>query len=309
MKKYFIGINWIEETTPILHIKDFDNNNDEFINIPNDIDLEFLNRKVCIGTINPYTREYFSCDSIIDGNESQCNKCKYKFDFYKCVRCHGDDCYAKSLDVLKYCDTPHYVYLTYFFGNKIKVGTASEIRKNDRLLEQGAIFSMFIAKTPTGKLSRIIEKEIMNLGITGAVTTSYKMNNIVDPTYSYDEIMFELKKEYQNVIKNIPEEYKQYIINPEIIYHSKIEKNIQTKMLLENEQISLFEMEKFKTAEYSIIKNFNNIKGKYLFAIGKIIALENKGVIYLLDTKKIEGFLFDFKSLNLSDEIVRRNVR
>lgn len=301
MKKYFIGIKWKDETTPIFHIKDFNNNNDEFINIPNEIDLEFLNQKVCIGSINPYTREYFGCDSIIDGNESQCIKCKYKFDFYKCVRCHGNDCYVKNLDVLKYCDTPHFVYLTYFFGNKIKVGTASEIKKNDRLLEQGALFSMFIAKTPTGKLARIIEKEIMNLGITGAVTTSYKMNNIIDSTYSYDEIMFKLKKEYQNVIEKIPKEYKKYIINPEIIYHSEIEKNIKSKMLLENEQISLFEMEKFKKAEYIIIKDFNCIKGKYLFAIGKIIALEHEGIIYLLDTKKIEGFLFDFKSLYLSD--------
>lgn len=50
------------------------------------------------------------------------------YDFYKCVKCHGDNCYAKNKDVLKYCNSPHYVYLAYFNGNKIKVGTASEIK-------------------------------------------------------------------------------------------------------------------------------------------------------------------------------------
>lgn len=309
MRKYFIGIKWKNEMTPILHLKDFDSNVDEFIEVPSEINIEFLNKKICIGTTNPYTREYFSCDNIIESNESQCPKCKYKFDFYKCVRCHGDECFVKNPDVLKYCNTPHYVYLTYFFGNKVKVGTASEMKKTARLLEQGALFSMFIAKTPTGKLARIIEKEIMNLGISGAVTTSYKMNNIMDTTYSYDEIMSKLKDEYQIIIEKLSEEYRHYIIDPEIIYHSDIENVIHDKMIINDEQISLFEVNKPKIANYSIVKNFHNIKGKYLFAIGKIIALENNGLIFLLDTKKIEGLLFDFKNLNLSDENVRGNVR
>ena len=101
------------------------------------------------------------------------------FDFYKCVRCHGNDCYVKNGDVLKYCNTPHYVYLAYFPNGKIKVGTASEIKKYNRLLEQGAVFSISTAKTPTGKIARQIEKNIIDNGITGAVTTTYKMKNIV----------------------------------------------------------------------------------------------------------------------------------
>ena len=42
---------------------------------------------------------------------------------------------------------------------KLKVGTASEIKKYERLLEQGALFSILIAKTPTGKIARVIEKK------------------------------------------------------------------------------------------------------------------------------------------------------
>ena len=179
MKKYFVGLCWDEEYKPCFHFKDYEFGLDEFIGIPQELLIERIDQKICIGTINPYTREYISCNNIIEDSSSQCNHCKYMFDFYKCVRCHGDDCSVKNGDVLKYCNTPHYVYLAYFPNGKIKVGTASEIKKYNRLLEQGAIFSIFIAKTPTGKIARQIEKNIIDNGITGAVTTTYKMKNIV----------------------------------------------------------------------------------------------------------------------------------
>jgi hypothetical protein len=165
MKKYFIGIIWKDETTPLLHLKDYTTYKDEYIDVPNNFNIELINKKICLGTINPYTRQYISCNNLVDNSQVQCDKCKYMYDFYKCVKCHGDNCYAKNKDVLKYCNSPHYVYLAYFNGNKIKVGTASEIKKYERLLEQGALFSILIAKTPTGKIARVIEKIIIDYNL------------------------------------------------------------------------------------------------------------------------------------------------
>ena len=34
-----------------------------------------------------------------------------------------------------------------------------------------------------------------------------------------------------------------------------------------------------------------------MFAVGKILALENNGVIELVDTKKMEGCLYEFKNV------------
>ena len=214
MKKYFLGLCWNEKYKPYIHLKDYESGLDEFIDIPQELLIERINQKICIGTINPYTREYISCNNIIEDSSSQCNHCKFMFDFYKCVRCHGDDCYVKNGDVLKYCNTPHYVYLAYFPNGKIKVGTASEIKKYNRLLEQGAIFSIFIAKTPTGKIARQIEKNIIDNGITGAVTTTYKMKNIV---FDSEEklIRKELIEKYKDILKLFAGDNKKYLIEPE----------------------------------------------------------------------------------------------
>ena len=225
MKKYFLGLCWNEKYKPYIHLKDYESGFDEFIDIPQELLIERINQKICIGTINPYTREYISCNNIIEDSSSQCNHCKFMFDFYKCVRCHGDDCYVKNGDVLKYCNTPHYVYLAYFPNGKIKVGTASEMKKYNRLLEQGAIFSIFIAKTPTGKIARQIEKNIIDNGITGAVTTTYKMKNIV---FDSEEklIRKELIEKYKDILKLFAGDNKKYLIEPEFNSFNEIKDKI-----------------------------------------------------------------------------------
>ena len=56
MKKYFIGIIWKDETTPLLHLKDYTTYKDEYIDVPNNFNIELINKKICLGTINPYTK-------------------------------------------------------------------------------------------------------------------------------------------------------------------------------------------------------------------------------------------------------------
>lgn len=296
MKKYFVGLCWNKEYKPYFHLKDYESGLDEFIDIPQELLIERLNQKICIGTINPYTREYISCNNIIDDNSSQCNRCKYMFDFYKCVRCHGNDCYVKNEDVLKYCNTPHYVYLAYFSNEKIKVGTASEEKKYNRLLEQGAIFSIFIAKTPTGKIARQIEKNIIDNGITGAVTTTYKMKNIV---FDKDErlIRKELMEKYKDILNLFAGDNKKYLIEPEFNSFSKIKDKIDNNMLSLNMQVNLFDEENKRIKPYIIKKELNRIFGEYLFCIGKVLAVGNNGTIELIDTKKMEGYLFEFENI------------
>ena len=303
MKKYFIGLCWDETLKPYFHLKDFESGLEEYTDIPYEFFVERINQKICIGTINPYTREYITCDNMIEDNQAQCDRCKYMYDFYKCVRCHGENCYVKNQDVLKYCNTPHYVYLAYFPNKKIKVGTASEVKKYNRLLEQGALFSIFIAKTPTGKIARQIEKNIIDNGISGAVTTAYKMKNTI---FKDDE--FSIKKEliekYKEILKYVSDENKDYLIEPEFNSFNNIKDNIDNNMLSESIQFNLFNEESKRIKPYIIKKEFERISGTYLFCIGKILAIENDGIIELIDTKKLEGHLFEFKNIkNLTTHV------
>ena len=298
MKKYFLGLVWVDKDHPVMHLKDYFNSNDEYFCVPDTFDFEKFSTKVCCGSINPLTREYFACRKIINKDQSQCYSCMHKYDFFNCIKCHGQECTAKDNEVISYCNTPHYVYLAYFSKDKIKVGTASEIRKHDRLLEQGAIFSIFIAKTPTGKIAREIEKEIIDNGITGSVTTLFKMKNLIFDE-SMEDVKNELIKYYQLITRIVSKENSIYLIYPEFNCFTSILDKVKKHMLSETNQIDLFCMQSSKVNEHKILKDSSHVVGDFLFAVGKIIALSNDGVIQLCDSKKWEGFLVDFKNTTM----------
>ncbi len=298
MKKYFIGILWQDQITPIIHLKDYYTNEDEYVCMPDEFELEIKNKKICTGTINPYTREYVSCSNPVEKGETQCSRCKYLYDFYKCVRCHGDKCNVNNVDVLNYCNSNHYVYLAYFNGGKIKVGTASEAKKYDRLLEQGALSAIFIAKTPTGKIARTIEKEIIDSGVNGMVTTNYKMKNIILVNNDQAIILKQLFDKHKDILKIVTSELQEYLIEPEVNVFTALNDKIKNNMLIENTQINLFEQSSNEVKQYVIKKDFHFLSGKYLFALGKILAIEKNGTVELIDTKKIEGYLIECKNMN-----------
>lgn len=298
MKKYFMGIRWIDEGQPIMHLKDYTSNNDEYVIMPNTFNIQKMKGRICSGAINPLTQKYYPCNELIDEKQTQCYSCMHKYDFYKCVRCHGNECVAKGNEVIAYCNTPHYVYLAYFSKDKIKVGTASEIRRYDRLLEQGAIFSVFIARTPSGKIARQIEKEIIDNGIVGVVNTTFKMKNLII-NGSAEDVKKQLLDTYQSVIKDVDVKNKVYLIQPEFNCFDDIQNKIKKNMLSREMQVDMFGNQMCSNNNYEIPKVLDDIIGAFLFAVGKIVALEHNGVVQLYDSKKWEGFLFDFKDVKL----------
>lgn len=166
-------------------------------------------------------------------------------------------------------------------------------------MEQGALFSILIAKTPTGKIARVIEKIIIDYGISGLVTTNYKMKNIVFYPNDKVEVLKKLTDKYKEILKIVPNDYQKYLIEPEVNTYDDLESKINNAMLVKENQLSIFNSTMFSAREYNIKKDFNTIIGKYLFIIGKVLAIDNDGLIELIDIKKIEGYLFEFKNIDL----------
>ena len=285
MKGYFLGISWKDQNTPLLNIKEEETQLIKNYYLPKKIKFNNLGHKQCVGYYNPLNGEYVGCTNEIEENQIQCNSCKYKYEFYKCVRCKGDKCIVKNEVSKKYCETPHYVYLAYFPNDKIKVGTASEPRKEVRLLEQGALDYIYIAHAPNGRIARAIESEIARMGVPTMVTTMYKMKNLLGYIKDKDCINIKLKDAYDFITNNISPLNRKFIINREHKHYTFIKNNIELQ--LGNISPEIIEVKDFPTVDI-------------LFVLGKIIGINNDG-IKLIDTKKLEGYLFDFGNEKLQN--------
>ena len=80
---------------------------------------------------------------------------------------------------------------------------------------------------------------------------------------------------------------------------SEIKDKIDNNMLSLNTQVNLFDEENKQIKPYIIKKELDRIFGVYLFCVGKVLAVENNGIIELIDTKKMEGYLFEFKNIKI----------
>ena len=128
------------------------------------------------------------------------------------------------------------------------------------------------------------------------MTTTYKMKNIV---FDSEEklIRKELIEKYKDILKLFAGDNKKYLIEPEFNSFNEIKDKIDNNMLSSNTQVNLFDEENKQIKPYIIKKEFDRIFGVYLFCVGKVLAVENNGIIELIDTKKMEGYLFEFKNI------------
>ena len=286
MKVQFIGIKYREKKPYFLFYKD------KMFTVPIDGNI-YMKRyeKRCAGYYDLEKHCYMPCAKLnkISDKTVQCDECRELSSFQYCLGCHGMNCLASG-KALKFCNQEHVVYLA-LFGDRIKVGTAAFYRKEARVFEQGALTYMFIAKCPNGKIARLIEYKISQKGLTLQVLSSFKIKNLV-LLESKEDVLNKLMDTYNNLKNNLDGNLTKYFIKPEFYFNEDIVK-INNDLLKEGEQFSLFESE-IKVKDYFYNLDPDVIEGNILSVTGQILILENEE-IKVFDTKKLSGYIVDFK--------------
>ena len=193
------------------------------------------------------------------------------------------------------------MYLAYFANDKLKVGTAASYRRYERLLEQGALYSIFIAKVPNGRSARKIESEVSRLGVTTRVNSSYKIKNFVIDR-SQEEIEQMLLNEYKTILQKISVESKEYIIIPEYNNFTKISERVRKNLIEESRQLNLFGgMEEPGHKEYDKISKPEKVEGNIKVVVGSLMLLEKNNKYSVVNMKSLEGWTVNFRKIELGD--------
>jgi hypothetical protein len=81
-----------------------------------------------------------------------------------------------------YVMRPHYLYVAGFADGVEKVGTAVDFRKEDRLVEQGAVLATRVAYCSDGKMVRHLEDAVSSsLGLTQRHSVNDKARGLANP--------------------------------------------------------------------------------------------------------------------------------
>ena len=229
-------------------------------------------------------------------------ECQTNSGFDLCLGCTGDSCRTSSDKAKKFCDEEHHVYLAYFANDKLKVGTAASYRRYERLLEQGALYSIFLAKVPNGRLARRIESEVSRLGVTTRVNSSYKINNFVIDR-DQEEIDKMLMNEYQTILQKISEESKGYFIRPEYNDFTNISDRVRKNLLEESRQLNLFGgMDELEHKEYDKISKPEEVNGEVKAVVGSLMLIEKDKKYSVINMKSLEGWIVNFRKRELGEK-------
>ena len=262
------------------------------------IEIKKTMEKRCKGYYDLIKKQIVPCQSFVNltGSEyCQCRECQTKSGFDLCLGCNGSICQTNSNTARRFCNEEHHVYLAYFANDKLKVGTAASYRKYERLLEQGAIYSIFLAQTPNGRIARQLESRISNLGIASRVNSSYKMNNFIIDR-EQEEIDKMLMKEYEFILQRIDDKCKKYFIRPEYNNFTNISDKVRQNLLEESRQLNLFGgMDQTEHKEYSKVSKPEYISGEIMATVGSLILLMKNNKYSVVNMKNLEGWIVDFK--------------
>lgn len=275
-------------------------------NVVGNIEIKKTMEKRCKGYYDLIKKQIVPCNSFVDltGSEyCQCRECQTKSGFDLCLGCNGSKCQTNSDAARKFCNEGHHVYLAYFANDKLKVGTAASYRKYERLLEQGALYSIFLAQVPNGKIARQLESRISNLGIASRVNSSYKMNNFVI-SREQDEIDRMLMEEYKSILQKMDDEYKKYFIKPEYNNFTNISDKVRQNLLEESRQLTLFGgMDEPEHKTYEKVSKPEGVSGEIKATVGSLMLLKKDNKYSVVNMKNLEGWIVDFKKRKIGERI------
>lgn len=85
----------------------------------------------------------------------QCDACQSRDAFRPCMMCDGFRCPRLGPGMRRYCRQRHHLYLACFGDETIKVGTASEPRRRQRIVEQGPLAAARVAKAEGPRIKQM----------------------------------------------------------------------------------------------------------------------------------------------------------
>lgn len=201
---------------------------------------------------------------------SSCDACTLRDAFRPCMTCDGFRCPRLAPEMLRYCRQKHHLYLACFGDQTIKVGTASDPRRNQRIVEQGPLAAARVAETEGPRIKQM-ERLLSDAGfaetmrrtrktalLQGAMSEVEARSLVIDATHTLRDV---LPREYHSAL-HAPI----FVPQPALAVHSR--RLTVNELRLEDDRV---------------------VEGVVVGAIGHLLFLEEADGRFALDLGALKG--------------------
>jgi len=227
--------------------------------------------------------EWHTCPTNTVGTRC-CPDCKTHAGYPAVQYCDGYNLDMFTADELEALNKPHYLYLTIFADNLLKVGVSSSSRNYLRQIEQGSLASLIVAKEMWGVPARQMETTIRKSGVNDKIQSTQKQNSIfpeISMAQAKEQLEALASKALPLLSSTKPEWQKFVLPEPEFLHFDEYYHLAQAQALGRTPQIvNLSEQE--------------GVSGRLVAVKGSFLLIDTDTELIAINAKKLRGYELSF---------------
>lgn len=201
---------------------------------------------------------------------TSCEACIRRDAMRPCITCDGFRCPRLSPEVTGYCRQRHHLYLACFGDRTIKVGTASDGRRTQRIIEQGPLAAALVARGD-GPLIKQMEAILSQAGFSETMRRSRKTALLrgAMPERTAEELVLDAAADLRG---ELPELYHRCLHSAELV-----------------EQPDLARRSRGLAVNELRVEDDRVVEGRVVGAIGHLLFLDDVDGRFALDLGELKG--------------------
>lgn len=207
---------------------------------------------------------------------SQCPSCVGRDRFRACMICDGSRCPPGPSDLRARCDAPHILYLACFGDETIKVGTAALHRRRARVVEQGPLAAVRIARADGPSIKRM--ERLLSKDEFVEVMRRAKKTELLGSRMTEEEARTLVLDAASRVPSILPPEYQHFLHPPEIV-----------------EPPAYARASRGRSVRELPVQAGTVIEGSVVGAVGHVLFVEDETGCFALDLGALKARVLDFE--------------
>lgn len=209
-------------------------------------------------------------DQAMATRGTACDLCGSRDAFRPCMTCDGFRCPRLSIEMQTWCRQTHHLYLACFGDTTLKVGTASDARKEQRIVEQGPLAAARIASAPGPRIKQM-EHLLVEAGFSETMRRARK-TVLLQAAMTEAEARVLVLDATEGLRDVLPGEYHRHLHAPAFVA-----------------QPELATRSRARTVNELRLEDDRVVEGTVVGAVGHLVFLEDRDGCFALDLGDLKG--------------------
>jgi hypothetical protein len=261
-----VGFTWIDGA---VHLRSWSGSTLGLRHLRGEFCFRVLPGKHCVGW-NDGEGLRICPDTAIATRGTACEACQSRDAFRPCMTCDGFRCPRLSLEMHTWCRQTHHLYLACFGDTTIKVGTASDARRDQRIVEQGPLAAARIASAPGPRIKQM-EHLLVEAGFSETMRRARK-TVLLQAAMSEEQAQALVLEASDALGEVLPREYHPHLHPPMFVT-----------------QPELAVRSRGRTVNELRLEDDRVVEGRVVGAVGHLVFLEDGDGCFALDLGDLKG--------------------